>query len=158
LVGTILARAGYQTCEAATGEDAVEFAERERPEVVVLDIHLPGISGHEVCRQLGRDGERPPVLFVSGERIEPHDRVAGLLVGGDDYLVKPFAPGELLARIHALIRRARETRSSLLTSDERELVQLLRQGFGAGEAAEQLGQPKTAVRDRIDDVFKKLGV
>jgi two-component system OmpR family response regulator len=158
LVTTILDRAGYQTFEAATGEEALEAAERKRPEVVVLDIHLPGISGHEVCQKLGRGGDRPPVLFVSGERIEPHDRVAGLLVGGDDYLVKPFAPGELLARIHALIRRAHEAPAPVLTNEERDLVGLLRRGFGAREVAEQLGQPKTAVRDRIDDVLKKLGV
>jgi two-component system OmpR family response regulator len=158
LVVTTLARAGYQTLEAATGEDALDLAGRRRPEVVVLDIHLPGISGHEVCRKLGNGGERPPVLFVSGERIEAHDRVAGLLVGGDDYLVKPFVPGELLARVHALIRRARETPCPALTSDERDLVALLREGVGAGEVAERLGEPETTVRTRVDDFLTKLGL
>ena len=104
---TILTRAGYATLEAATGEAALEAAELNRPEAVVLDVQLPGISGYEVCRKLDEHGDRPPVLFVSGARIESFDRVAGLLVGGDDYLVKPFAPDELLARLHALIRRAR---------------------------------------------------
>lgn len=158
VVVTILRRAGYQTLEAATGEEALELAERGRPEVVVLDVHLPGISGHEVCLKLGDVGERPPVLFVSGERIEAYDRVAGLLVGGDDYLVKPFAPDELLARVHALIRRARETRRPALTRDERDLVRLLRQGLGAGEVAQRLGEPETAVRDRVDDFLTKLGL
>jgi DNA-binding response OmpR family regulator len=155
---TILIRAGYRSIEAATGEEALQLAERERPAVVVLDVHLPGISGHEVCLELGRAGERPPVLFVSGERIEPYDRVAGLLVGGDDYLVKPFAPDELLARMRALIRRARETTPPGLTSDERNLVRFLRQGLGAGEVAQRLGETSNTVRDRIDDVLRKLGV
>jgi two-component system OmpR family response regulator len=158
VVGTILGRAGYQTLEAATGEEALELAERKRPEVVVLDVHLPGISGHEVCLKLGGVGERPPVLFVSGERIEAYDRVAGLLVGGDDYLVKPFAPDELLARVHALIRRAREAHGPALTSEERNLVRFLRQGLGAGEVAQRLGVSETAVRDRVDGVLTKLGL
>jgi DNA-binding response OmpR family regulator len=98
------------------------------------------------------------VLFVSGERIESYDRVAGLLVGGDDYLVKPFAPDELLARVHALIRRARETAAAGLTSDERNLVLFVRQGLGVGEIAERLGETRAAVRDRVDRVFTKLGV
>jgi two-component system OmpR family response regulator len=157
LVVTILRRAGYRTVEAATGEEGLDLAKRQRPEVVVLDVHLPGISGHEVCVKLGLIRERPPVLFVSGERIEPYDRVAGLLVGGDDYLVKPFAPDELLARLNALIRRARERRRPALTRDERDLVRLLRQGVGAGDVAQRLGEAETAVRVRVDDLLTKLG-
>jgi DNA-binding response OmpR family regulator len=158
LVATILKRAGYRTVEAATGEEALDLAERERPELVVLDVHLPGISGHEVCQTLRAGEDGPPVLFVSGERMEAYDRVAGLLVGGDDYLVKPFAPDELLARMRALIRRARETTPPGLTSDERNLVRFLRQGLGAGEVAQRLGETSNTVRDRIDDVLRKLGV
>jgi DNA-binding response OmpR family regulator len=158
LVTTILARAGYRAVEAATGEEALHLAGRERPAVVVLDVHLPGISGHEVCERLRAGGERPPVLFVSGERIEAYDRVAGLLVGGDDYLVKPFAHDELLARVRALIRRAREATSASLTGDERNLVRLLRQGLGAGDIAQRLGETPNTVRERIDGVLRKLGV
>jgi DNA-binding response OmpR family regulator len=158
LVTTILARAGYQTVEAETGEDALETAHRQPPEAVVLDVQLPGISGYEVCRKLAVQGERPPVLFVSGARIEAFDRVAGLLVGGDDYLVKPFAPDELLARLHALIRRARSANRVNLTNNERDLVQLLRQGLGAGEVADRISETEVAVRGRIDKVFTKLGV
>jgi DNA-binding response OmpR family regulator len=106
-VSTILERAGYRPIEAATGEEALDVVERERPDVLVLDVRLPGISGHEVCQKLrSAGGESPPVLLVSGERVESYDRVAGLLVGADDYLVKPFAADELLARVHALLRRA----------------------------------------------------
>jgi DNA-binding response OmpR family regulator len=158
LVSTILRRAGYRAVEVATGEEALDAAEREPPEVVVLDVHLPGLSGHEVCRKLRTGHDGPPVLFVSGERIEAYDRVAGLLVGGDDYLVKPFAPDELLARVRALIRRTREATPAGLTSNERNLVRLLREGLGAGEIAERLGETPIAVRDRVDGILTKLGV
>jgi DNA-binding response OmpR family regulator len=158
LVTTILTRAGYRAVEAATGEEALDVAERERPELIVLDVHLPGMSGHEVCRKLRQGDGEPPVLFVSGKRIEAYDRVAGLLVGGDDYLVKPFAPDELLARVRALIRRAREAAPARLTSHERNLVQLLREGLGAGEIAQRVGETPDSVRDRVDDVLTKLGV
>jgi len=158
LVTTILKRAGYRAVEAATGEEALDIAERERPEVVVLDIRLPGISGHEVCHKLRAGRTGPPVLFVSGERMEAYDRVAGLLVGGDDYLVKPFAPDELLARVHALIRRAREAGPAGLTKEERSLVMLIRQGLGAGEVARRVGEPASTVRNRVDDLLRKLGV
>jgi DNA-binding response OmpR family regulator len=157
LVTTILKRAGYRAVEAATGEEALEVAEREPPAVVVLDVHLPGISGHEVCERLCAGDDGPPVLFVSGERTESYDRVAGLLVGGDDYLVKPLAPDELLARVRALIRRVREVTPTGLTSDERDLVRLLRQGLAAGEIARCLGETPNTVCDRIDDVLTKLG-
>jgi DNA-binding response OmpR family regulator len=158
LVATILARAGYEPVEAATGEEALETAERQAPKAVILDVQLPGISGYEVCHRLDARGDRPPVLFVSGARIESFDRVAGLLVGGDDYLVKPFAPDELLARLHALTRRGRKTIPAELTSNEREVVRLLRQGVGAGDIADHLGETETAARDRVEDVLRKLGV
>jgi len=158
LVTTILSRAGYRAVEAPTGEEALDLAGRERPEVVVLDVHLPGISGHEVCQKLRAGEDTPPVLFVSGERVEAYDRVAGLLVGGDDYIVKPFAPDELLARVRALIRRAREATSSDLTNEERKLVRLLRQGLGAGEVAQRWGETPNTVRGRVDELLTKLGV
>ena len=157
-VSTTLRRGGYRAVEASTGEEALDLAERERPAAVVLDVHLPGISGHEVCHKLGRAGDRPPVLFVSGERVEAYDRVAGLLVGGDDYLVKPFAPDELLARLHALFRRLHGRPEPLLTGAERDLVRLLRDGIGAGEVARRLGLGEAAVRRRVARVLTKLGV
>jgi DNA-binding response OmpR family regulator len=158
VVATILTRAGYDIIEAATGEAAVDAARRDRPEAVVLDVQLPGISGYEVCQKLDAHGDRPPVLFVSGARIESFDRVAGLLVGGDDYLLKPFAADELLARLHALIRRARRSAPPALTAGERDVVRLLRQGIGVGEVAARLGESTTAVRDQLDSVLSKLGV
>ena len=157
LVLTILRRAGYRTQEAATGEEALELAKRQRPDVVVLDVHLPRLSGHEVCARLRRAGERPRVLFVSGERVEPYDRVAGLLVGGDDYLIKPFAPDELLARVRALVKRVQEAAPPELTSDERDLARVLHDGVGTRELARRLGEPETVVQDRLDSLLAKLG-
>jgi DNA-binding response OmpR family regulator len=87
-----------------------------------------------------------------------YDRVAGLLVGRDDYLVKPFAPDELLARVGALSRRAREATPAGLTSEERSLVRLLREGLGAGEIAQRLRETQNTVRGRVDEVLTKLGV
>ena len=109
-----LAQAGFEPLEAATGTEALECATRERPGLVVLDVRLPDLSGYEVCRELrDRLGASVPVMFVSGERIESFDRVAGLLVGGDDYLVKPFELDELVARARRLVERpARSTQTS----------------------------------------------
>ena len=156
VVGT-LGRAGYKTLEASSGEDAIDAALRQRPDVVVLDVRLPGLSGHEVCRKLRDEVERSlPVLFVSGERVESFDRVAGFLVGGDDYLVKPFAPDELLERVRALVRRT--PGPSALTSREREVIGFLRQGLGAEEISSRLGDAPEDVRHEIEEIFQKVGV
>lgn len=83
-----LRRAGYATITAETGEHALELAQGEAPALVLLEIRLPGISGYEVCRQLrAAFGEGLPIVFTSAERTESYDRVAGLLVGADEYLV-----------------------------------------------------------------------
>src|SRR5262245_4386423 len=96
---TLLNAGAYMNLvQVETGEDALVLAEEELPSLVLLEIALPGISGYEVCRQLrDRFGERLPIIFVSGTRTESYDRVAGLLIGADDYIVKPFSPGELVA-------------------------------------------------------------
>jgi DNA-binding response OmpR family regulator len=106
-VSALLRRAGYEATEAATGEEALEAALDERPALVVLEVELPGMSGYDVCSSL-RDtfGETLPILFVTGRRTEPLDCVAGLLIGADDYLVKPLSPTELLARIRRALTRA----------------------------------------------------
>jgi two-component system, OmpR family, response regulator len=121
----VLGDAGYATCSAFTGEDALRHARRVRPAAVVLDVCLPMIFGYEVCRALRCSyGDRLPILFISGMRTESFDRVAGLLIGGDDYLVKPFAPDELVARVGALLRRSGahpDTRRTDLTAREHEV-------------------------------------
>jgi DNA-binding response OmpR family regulator len=98
---------GWQVSESPDGEDALDIFRRERPDVVLIDIMLPGIDGFEVCRTLRRESDVPIVMVTA--RDDTHDIVAGLEAGADDYLTKPFVPKELSARIRALVRRARAT-------------------------------------------------
>lgn len=95
---------GYEIALAADGQDALDEIAAQRPDAVVLDVAMPGIDGFEVCRRIRQGGDRTPVLMLTG-RDAVDDRVAGLDAGADDYLVKPFALKELLARLRALLRR-----------------------------------------------------
>jgi DNA-binding response OmpR family regulator len=157
----IIRDAGYTAAEAASGEEAVEVARREQPDVVVLDVRLRGaLSGHEVCRIIKREIQpAPAVLFVSGARTESFDRVGGLLVGADDYVVKPFAADELLARVRALLRRSTAgTPASQLTPREIDVLRLVKEGLSQAEIAQKLDVSPTTARRQIEDVFTKLGV
>jgi two-component system, OmpR family, alkaline phosphatase synthesis response regulator PhoP len=95
---------GYAVLAARDGEQALEIAARERADCIVLDINLPKKNGFEVCEELRRRNDRTAILMLTA-RGEVTDRVHGLQIGADDYLVKPFATMELLARIDALLRR-----------------------------------------------------
>lgn len=113
-----LVREGFDVAEAITGREAIDVAERTQPDLVLLDVGLPDIDGFEVLRNL-RSGSDVPVIMVTA-RDEEIDRVVGLSVGADDYVVKPFSPRELVARIQAVLRRgSAEVRSteSLLRFD-----------------------------------------
>jgi DNA-binding response OmpR family regulator len=99
-----LEREGYDVTVVATGEEAISRFSEVAPELVVLDVRLPGIDGFEVCRQLRRE-TRAPILFLTA-RADEVDKVVGLEIGGDDYLVKPFSVRELVSRAKALLRRA----------------------------------------------------
>ena len=109
---------GYQVDVAPNGETALDKAFSEPPDLVILDVMLPDIDGLEVCRQLRAAGAEEPVLMLTAKDAIP-DRVAGLDAGADDYLVKPFAFDELLARIRALFRRTAppETNTPLRFAD-----------------------------------------
>jgi two-component system, OmpR family, response regulator len=100
---------------AVKGEDALWMAGATGYDAIVLDVLLPGIDGFEVCRRLRADGDRTPVLFLTA-RDGTDDKVRGLTLGGDDYLVKPFSLEELVARIHAVLRRAGATREDVVLS------------------------------------------
>ena len=99
-----LSREGFAVLWAETGERAIELARSDDPHLVLLDVRLPGISGFDVCRQLRAEGRRQPVLMLTA-RDEEMDKVLGLELGADDYVVKPFALRELVARVRALLRR-----------------------------------------------------
>src|SRR6476660_6881855 len=101
---------GWIVDEAESGEAAIELFHRSPPDVVLIDIMLPGMDGFELCRTLRRTSDVPVVMVTA--RADTHDVVAGLEAGADDYLTKPFAPKELSARIRALLRRARTSEVS----------------------------------------------
>jgi two-component system, OmpR family, response regulator ResD len=103
VVSRYLERAGYDTRVAATGPDALRLAGEDRPDLVVLDLMLPGMDGLEVMRRL-RERDRPAVILLTAKGEET-DRVIGLRLGADDYVVKPFSPAELVARVDAVLRR-----------------------------------------------------
>ena len=106
LVAYHLARAGYRVSTATTGQDALKSAREERPDVVVLDLMLPGVSGYEVLRELRQRPETREVgVILLTARREEADRVRGLSLGADDYLTKPFSPQELTLRVAAILRR-----------------------------------------------------
>jgi len=107
MVGFNLTREGMDVAYAATGFEAVEQARDLSPDIVVLDVMLPGMDGYEVCRVL-REQSSVPILLLSA-RGEEVDRIIGLEIGADDYLTKPFAMRELVARVRAMLRRARMT-------------------------------------------------
>jgi two-component system response regulator ResD len=105
VVSRYLQRAGYETQVADTGAQALEQAAADRPDVVVLDLMLPDIDGLEVMRRLRlQDRSRTAIILLTA-RGEESDRVIGLRLGADDYVVKPFSPAELVARVDAMLRR-----------------------------------------------------
>lgn len=102
---------GFTVDMAADGTEALAGIGATRPDLIVLDVMMPGIDGFEVCRRLRADGDLTPVLFLTA-RDETEDKVRGLKLGGDDYLEKPFSLEELMARIEAVLRRAEVSLSS----------------------------------------------
>lgn len=107
MVATYLTRAGYDVAQAYTGPDAVEAARTQEPDVVVLDLGLPGMDGIEVCRRL-REHSECYVLMLTA-RGDEDDKLVGLAAGADDYITKPFSVRELVARVAAVLRRPRTT-------------------------------------------------
>ena len=105
LIGSYLAREGFEVLSAGDGERAVELAREQQPDVIVLDLMLPGIDGLEACRRIRGFSDAYIVMLTA--RSEEIDKVVGLSTGADDYLVKPFSPRELVARIRAMLRRPR---------------------------------------------------
>lgn len=95
---------GYQVTAVADGVEALAQAHRSRPDVLVLDVMMPGIDGLQVCRVLRAEGDRTPILMLTA-LVETADRIAGLDAGADDYVVKPFDVEEVFARLRALLRR-----------------------------------------------------
>ena len=104
LLSASLRYAGFEVETATTGQDGLAAARRYRPDLILLDVMMPGIDGFEVVRRLRSEGTRAPVVFLTA-RDATEDKVTGLTVGGDDYVAKPFSLEEVLARIRAVLRR-----------------------------------------------------
>jgi DNA-binding response OmpR family regulator len=104
LVRLYLEQAGYQVVEARDGQEALDQHDRVDPDLIVLDLMLPGMDGMEVTREVRRRGETPILMLTA--RSEDIDRIVGLEVGADDYLTKPFNPREMVARVKAILRRS----------------------------------------------------
>ncbi len=113
-----LSSAGMHTREARDGKEALELFQRERPDLLVLDIMMPELDGTEVCRRV-RQSSSVPIVFMSSKDDEI-DRILGLELGGDDYVTKPFSPRELVARVKAIFRRV-QTRDAVKESAQKTL-------------------------------------
>ena len=159
--------AGYLTHEAGTGREASLLARRHRPSLVLLDVKLPDVSGHEVCRRLREaHGEDLPIVLLSGVKTDDLDRVAGLLLGADDYIVKPVEAGELLARIRRVALRsgaslARSDSNPVkdkLTPRERQVLRMLSDGLTQNDIATELVISPKTVGTHLQHILSKLEV
>jgi DNA-binding NarL/FixJ family response regulator len=157
-----LTAAGLRVREAACGREALDAALDHDVALVLLDVRLQHVNGYEVCRQIrDRRGEALPILFVSQDRTETSDRVAGLLVGADDYLAKPVPPDELVARVRRQLQRAAAMvpkPNSGLTARETEVLTLLTRGLGPVEIGDELSISPKTVATHVEHIYSKLSV
>jgi DNA-binding NarL/FixJ family response regulator len=156
-------RAGFRTARASDGHEALQLLRAGPPAAAILEPSLAGVSGYEICHALrDRYGDVMPIIFVSATRTESYDRVGGLLLGGDDYIPKPFATDELVARVRLLVERAgarlSPTVPSRLTKREREVLGLLAEGLTQAEIATRLVISQKTVGSHIERILSKLGV
>jgi two-component system OmpR family response regulator len=137
LVTMALRYEGFEVASAASGREAIDAATAFRPHLIVLDIMLPDIDGFEVARRLARDGNKVPIVFLTA-RDATEDKVRGLTLGGDDYVTKPFSLAELVARVHAVLRRAGvdEDAAALLTFADLQMDDDTREVRRAGQPIE----------------------
>jgi DNA-binding NarL/FixJ family response regulator len=166
-VSELLGNIGHPTRQLASGSEVLAAVSDEQPALVLLDVQLPGLNGYEVCRELrNRYGDAIAIVFVSGERTDPVDRAGGLLIGADDYVVKPVDPGELIARVLRLLERTRgngrapgsNAKLASLTQRENQVLKLLADGLTQDEIAERLVISPKTVATHIQRVLGKLEV
>jgi DNA-binding response OmpR family regulator len=168
LVSSLLERIGFEPIAVGTGAEALTASEASEPGLVILDVRMDDMSGYEILRSLReRFGTGMPIMFLTGERTESFDRVGGLLLGADDYMVKPFDPDELVARATALVRRRppRErgravvgSKKTPLTGRELEVLELLALGLDQDEIARRLVISPKTVSTHLQHVLAKFGV
>jgi DNA-binding NarL/FixJ family response regulator len=158
----LLDGAGYCVVTAENADGATAASRPARLDAAVIDVVMPGRGGYSICRELREEVDVDlPVIFVSGERVDPIDRAAGIIAGGDDYLVKPVHPEELLARLDRLLARSRgrALKPALdLSEREIEILQLIAEGCPPGEVAQRLFIATKTVSSHMQRIFVKLGV
>ena len=159
-VEAAFAGAGMDVLLADGAESATAIARESHADAALLDVDLPGINGFGLCAQL-RDicGSELPVVFVSGMRTDAKERATGILVGGDDYLVKPVDPDELVARVRRLLERARswsKPSTSDLTTREIEVLQLVAEGYPPAQVATELVISPKTVSSHVQRILVKL--
>jgi DNA-binding NarL/FixJ family response regulator len=157
----LLQGAGYDVREADRGDNALEIARATLPDAVITDIPLAGICGYELCHRIKTDPSlRIPVIFVTGVRTEWYDRIAGLLLKADDYIVEPYAAGELLARVANLIRSQTSAAAPTgsLTKREEEVLELMSDGLRHNEIARRLFISPKTVATHVEHILRKLRV
>jgi DNA-binding NarL/FixJ family response regulator len=160
-LAAVLQAAGFRVLQATDGSEALTKARASWPVAAILEIPLGSISGYEVCRTLKAElGPELAVIFLSGARTEPFDRVAGLLIGADDYVTKPSADDEVLVRLRTVMQRTRPaaTIKGRLTSREHEVLTLLGEGLRWTEIAERLVISPKTVATHVENIRRKLGV
>ena len=159
-----LERAGYRVTGFSAGDEALAAAGAETPALVLFELELPDMSGYELCRALRQNhGDGLPLFLMSGDRIESMDRVAGLLIGADDYIVKPFNVDELVARVRRFVERRARTRYGAapagmdVTPRELEVLRLLGEGNDQNEIAHELSISPKTVATHIQRLLTKFG-
>ena len=154
-----LAFNGYQVDLASDGKDALEAVQQRRPDAMVLDVMMPRLDGLEVCRRMREAGDELPILVLTA-RDAVSDRVAGLDAGADDYLPKPFALEELLARLRALLRRRTVDDAAASEGTVLQFADLSRGGVVDGAAPQQRAEPGQQLleRERLGQVVVGPGV
>jgi DNA-binding response OmpR family regulator len=157
LMTELFDRAGYVSAAACSAEEAMERFADFGPDCVLLDVQLPGASGYEACVQMrASSGDDLSIIFVSGTKMDSLDRAAGLMMGADDYVVKPVSVDELLARVHRSLRNSRHTQA--LTQREVEVLGLVRRGRTHADIATALFISPKTVASHMENIFKKLNV
>jgi DNA-binding response OmpR family regulator len=147
VISAYLERDGYDCRVTEDGTSAEQLWAQWRPDLVVLDVMLPGLSGLEVLRRRRTDGDETPVVMLSA-RGEEEDRVVGLEFGADDYLVKPFSPRELVLRIHGLLRRDQRLRSDSVLPRSITRGELMIDAIG--RTVTQAGRPLELTKREFD--------
>jgi DNA-binding NarL/FixJ family response regulator len=159
VVATLARQIGIGATATATGQETLAAARSDLPTLVLIEVDLTSPAGYEVCRQLREEfGETLPIAFMSATRTSIQDEIAALLIGADDYFIKPLQPDRFLARVRRLVARAAAPPArSTLTAREREVLRLLVDGRRPAEIADLLCITRKTASTHIEHILAKLG-